>query len=109
MDSPGDGPGPLRGEGRLLLDTLPPRSFSSRSWCFRSRSSLFLANLLSGTGLKYRSVRLQELPSPLLRCLTKMADCDLWHSVSSTLGSGLGSLLVPGEVPGEVWQSGSST
>ena len=45
----------------------------------------------------------------LLRCLTKMADCDLWHSVSSTLGSGLGSLLVPGEVPGEVWQSGSST
>merc|ERR1719228_1364825 len=84
MESPGEGPGlcpalPREGEGRLLREIFPltPRSFSSFSACFLSRSSRFLASLLSGTGLKYRSVLLQELPSPLFRCLTNIADCDL--------------------------------
>jgi hypothetical protein len=56
----------------------------------------YLANLESGTGLKYRSVLAHELPSPRFQFLVKMADCDLWHSVESGLGGGDGSRGVEG-------------
>ena len=55
------------------------------------RSSRFLANLESGTGLKIMSVREHEFPSPLFHILVKMADCERWHSDPSGFGGGLGS------------------
>lgn len=44
----------------------------SFSAALRARSSLFLANLESGTGLKVRSVLAQELNSPLFQCRRKL-------------------------------------
>lgn len=44
----------------------------SFSAAFRARSSLFLANLDSGTGLNVKSVLAQELNSPLFQCRRKL-------------------------------------
>lgn len=64
---------------------------SSLSLAFLIRSSRFLANLESGTGLKIMSVREQEFPSPRFHILVNIADCERWHSDPSGFGGGLGS------------------
>ena len=82
--------------------------FSFSSWRL-SLSSRFLANLLSGTGRKKRSVLAHELFSPRLMWRTNIADWERWHSTSSILGSGEGSLEIGTGEDGVVDGSGGSS
>jgi len=66
------------------------------STSFLALSSLFLASLESGTGLKTMSVREQEFPSPRFHWRVKMADWLRWHSEPSGFGGGLGGWATTG-------------